>query len=394
MAAMNTSSPPTVLIVDDTPVNVRVLAEYLDGHGFNVTVAQDGEEGLERARYGHPDLILLDAMMPGWDGFETCRRLKAEPAVSGIPVIFMTALSDISDKVRAYEAGGVDYITKPFHAEEVLARVNTHLALHRMQRQLEEKNQALEREIGERERAEQVLAERSRELARSNAELERMAYIASHDLQEPLRMVASYVQLLERRYMGQLDADAHEFIGFAVDGARRMQALIDDLLTISRVDTKARPLEEVELADALATAMRSLRITIEESHAEVQTEALPRVRGDVAQLIQVFQNLLSNAVKFCQASPPRVTIAAQRDGAMWRVSVRDNGIGVPAEYRQRIFGMFQRLHGRREYAGTGIGLAICQKIVERHGGTIQVEDADGGGSVFVFTVPACDEAGH
>jgi len=393
---MNPSSPSTVLIVDDTPANVRVLAEYLDGHGFNVTVAQDGEEGLERARYGRPDLILLDAMMPGWDGFETCRRLKADPDTGAIPVIFMTALSDIGDKVRAYEAGGVDYITKPFHAEEVLARVNTHLALRKMQRELQERNEALQREVRERERAEQVLAERSRELARSNAELERMAYIASHDLQEPLRMVASYVQLLERRYMGQLDADAHEFIGFAVDGARRMQALIDDLLTISRVDTKARPLQQVELGDALATALRSLRITIEERQAEVQCGALPAVRGDAAQLTQVFQNLLSNAIKFCQASPPRVEISARRDGALWQVRVQDNGIGVPPEYRERIFGMFQRLHGRREYAGTGIGLAICQKIVERHGGSIRVETPDGadGGSVFEFTLQAAEGEGE
>lgn len=386
---MNVSSPSTVLIVDDTPANVRVLAEYLDGHGFTVTVAQDGEEGLERARFGRPDLILLDAMMPGWDGFETCRRLKAEAATSTIPVIFMTALSDIGDKVRAYEAGGVDYITKPFHAEEVLARINTHLSLRNMQRQLQEQNEALQREVQERQRAEQVLAERSRELARSNAELERMAYIASHDLQEPLRMVASYVQLLERRYVGKLDADAHEFIGFAVDGAKRMQALIDDLLTISRVDTKARPMQPVELGKALASALQSLRIAVEESQAVVEADALPVVRGDVAQLTQVFQNLLSNAIKFCQA-PPRIKVAARRDGALWRIEVADNGIGVPSEYRDRIFGMFQRLHGRREYAGTGIGLAICQKIVERHGGAIWVEDGPAGGSLFVFTVPACD----
>ncbi|HEY1148008.1 MAG TPA: ATP-binding protein [Pseudoduganella sp.] len=386
---MNVSSPSTVLIVDDTPANVRVLAEYLDGHGFTVTVAQDGEEGLERARFGRPDLILLDAMMPGWDGFETCRRLKAEAATSTIPVIFMTALSDIGDKVRAYEAGGVDYITKPFHAEEVLARINTHLSLRNMQRQLQEQNEALQREVHERQRAEQVLAERSRELARSNAELERMAYIASHDLQEPLRMVASYVQLLERRYVDKLDADALEFIGFAVDGAKRMQALIDDLLTISRVDTKARPMQPVELGQALASALQSLRIAVEESQAVVEADALPVVRGDVAQLTQVFQNLLSNAIKFCQ-QPPRIQVSARRDGALWRIEVADNGIGVPPEYRERIFGMFQRLHGRREYAGTGIGLAICQKIVERHGGAIWVEDGPAGGSLFVFTVPACD----
>ncbi len=390
---MNPSSSSTVLIVDDTPANVRVLAEYLDGHGFNVTVAQDGEEGLERARYGRPDLVLLDAMMPGWDGFETCRRLKADPATSAIPVIFMTALSDIGDKVRAYEAGGVDYITKPFHAEEVLARVNTHLSLRRMQCELQERNEALQREIRERQRAEQVLAERSRELARSNAELERMAYIASHDLQEPLRMVASYVQLLERRYAGQLDADAHEFIGFAVDGARRMQALIDDLLTLSRVDTKARPLQQLALGEALEAALRTLRITIEERGAQVAAGELPTVLGDSVQLTQVFQNLLSNAIKFCQADPPRVAISAERDGALWRICVRDNGIGVPPEYRERIFGMFQRLHGRREYAGTGIGLAICQKIVERHGGSIRVEDAEGGGSAFIFTLQAAGREG-
>ena len=390
---MNAPSPATVLIVDDTPANVRVLAEYLDGHGFNVTVAQDGEEGLERARFGRPDLVLLDAMMPGWDGFETCRRLKADAATSAIPVIFMTALSDVGDKVRAYEAGGVDYITKPFHAEEVLARVNTHLALRNMQRQLQERNEALQREVRERQRAEQVLAERSRELARSNAELERMAYVASHDLQEPLRMVASYVQLLERRYMGQLDADAHEFIGFAVDGARRMQALIDDLLTISRVDTKGRPLQRIDLGESLYAALRSLRICIDERHAQVHAGPLPAVLGDAAQLTQVFQNLLSNAVKFCQDGAPRVEISARRDGALWRICVRDNGIGVPEEHRERIFGMFQRLHGRREYAGTGIGLAICQKVVERHGGTIWVEAAQGGGSAFMFTLQATGTEG-
>lgn len=206
-------------------------------------------------------------------------------------------------------------------------------------------------------------------------------------------MVASYVQLLERRYMGQLDADAHEFIGFAVDGARRMQALIDDLLTISRVDTKGRPLQRIDLGESLDAALRSLRICIDERHAVVHAGPLPAVLGDAAQLTQVFQNLLSNAVKFCQAGAPRVEISARRDGALWRICVRDNGIGVPEEHRERIFGMFQRLHGRREYAGTGIGLAICQKVVERHGGTIWVEAAQGGGSAFMFTLQAVGTEG-
>ena len=167
-----------------------------------------------------------------------------------------------------------------------------------------------------------------------------------------------------------------------------MQALIDDLLTLSRVDTKARPLQQLALGEALEAALRTLRITIEERGAQVAAGELPTVLGDSVQLTQVFQNLLSNAIKFCQADPPRVAISAERDGALWRICVRDNGIGVPPEYRERIFGMFQRLHGRREYAGTGIGLAICQKIVERHGGAIRVEDAEAGGSDFTFTLQA------
>lgn len=369
---MQASEISTILIVDDTPANVRVVAEYLGSHGYTVMVAEDGEEGLERARFGQPDLILLDVMMPGWDGFETCRRLQADPVTSGIPVIFMTALSDINDKIRAYDAGAVDYVTKPFHAEEVLARVSTHLNLRATQRQL--------------------LA-RSQELARSNAELERMAYVASHDLQEPLRMVASYVQLLERRYRGRLDAEADEFITFAVEGAKRMQTLIEDLLTISRVDTKARPLQRVDCNDVAAMALAALRIAINESRAQVRCDALPSVLGDAGQLAQVFQNLIANAIKFCRDRPPQVDIGAIREGRYWRITIQDNGIGVAPENGLRIFDMFQRLHAGHEYPGTGIGLAICKKIIERHGGAIGVTPGPASGSVFYFTLMADEQEG-
>lgn len=380
------SKTPTVLIVDDTPANVSVLAEHLGSHGFSVMVAQDGEEGIERAQFGQPDLILLDVMMPGMGGFEACRRLKTNESTKSIPVIFMTALSDIADKITGYKVGAVDYVTKPFHAEEVLARINTHLKLQAMQRQLAEQNRQLQDEIAVRQHAEAIIAQRSEELARSNAELEQMAYVASHDLQEPLRMVASYVQLLEKRYHDKLDADANEFIAFAVDGVKRMQALIDDLLTYSRVGTKAAPLHTVDSGAAVTAAIRSLQIAIKECGAQINVQALPMILGDARQLEQLFLNLLANAIKFRGDAKPLIHIRAEADQDFWRFSVQDNGIGIAPEYFDRIFVMFQRLHARREYPGTGMGLAICKKIVERHGGRIWVESKPGQGATFLFTL--------
>jgi two-component system sensor histidine kinase/response regulator len=386
--AVQAGAMPSILIIDDISANVAVLAEHLGGHGFAVSVAQDGEEGITRAQFGQPDLILLDVMMPGLGGFETCKRLKADPSTREIPVIFMTALSDIADKIAGYEAGGVDYVTKPFHTAEVLARINTHLSMQAMRRQLVAQNRQLQEEIAVRKTAEAVLALRSQELARSNAELEQMAYVASHDLQEPLRMVASYLQLLVQRYGGRLDGDAHEFIGFAVDGAKRMQALIDDLLTYSRVATKARPLRPTDCGAVLDTVRHSLRMALQESGGSIEYGPMPVVEGDGAQLTQLFQNLLANAIKFRGPQPPeiRVRAAAVADG--WQFSVQDNGIGIAPEYFERIFVMFQRLHRRSEYEGTGIGLAICKKIVERHGGRLWVESAPGQGTTFSFTLPA------
>jgi len=377
----------TILIVDDTPVNVAVLAEYLVSHGFSVMVAQDGEEGLDRAQFGQPDLILLDIMMPGMDGFETCRRLKSLASTKDIPVIFMTALSDISDKITGYKMGAVDYVTKPFHIEEALARINTHLTLQVMRRQLVEQNAQLQQEITVRQKAEEVLAQRSQELVRSNAELEQMAYIASHDLQEPLRMVTSYLQLLEQRYSGRLDADAHEFIGFAVDGAKRMQALIDDLLTYSRLGTKAKPLQPTDCGAVMDTTLRSLHMAIEENGGQIRCSALPVVMGDAAQLTQLFQNLIANALKFRGKQAPQIVVRAEPEDGFWRFEVEDNGIGIAPEYFDRIFAMFQRLHSRSQYPGTGMGLAICKKIVERHGGRIWVESVPEQGTLFKFTLP-------
>ena len=250
-------------------------------------------------------------------------------------------------------------------------------------------------DVTEHRRAEQAMAKQAKELAlaseelkRSNDELQQFAYVASHDLQEPLRMVGSYCQLLQRRYQGKLGADADEFIGFAVEGAKRMQRLINDLLLYSRVGTKGKPFAAMPMQQVLAGALANLAVAVEEAQAEITHDPLPTVWGDDVQLTQLMQNLLGNALKFRDELPVRVHIGIERDGALWRIRVQDNGIGIQPQYADRIFMIFQRLHTRQEYPGTGIGLSICKKIVERHGGRIWVEPAPTKGSMFVFTLPA------
>ena len=247
-------------------------------------------------------------------------------------------------------------------------------------------------QLRERKRAEGELARRAEELARSNAELQMFAYVASHDLQEPLRMVASYTQLLARRYKGKLGNDADEFIGFAVDGAKRMQTLIQDLLSYSRVTTKGQSFQLTHTEAACKSAIQGLHASIRESGASVTVGPLPDLVADGAQLTQLFQNLIGNAIKYRDGRTPEIDVAAKPNGNEWVFSVQDNGIGIQSQYFERIFQMFQRLHTRVEYSGTGIGLAICQKIVERHGGRIWVESQPGEGSTFLFTIPRAERS--
>ena len=244
----------------------------------------------------------------------------------------------------------------------------------------------LEGEVAERKRAEEDLARTVIDLQRSNQELEQFAYVASHDLQEPLRMVGSYVQLLARRYQGKLDADADEFIGFAVEGAKRMQRLIHDLLIFSRVGRDGDALSVVDCNEILATVGKHLERAIEESQATLVVESLPKVHGNPSQLIQLFQNLLANAIKFQDQVPPRIQVSAKRQGSDWVFAVSDNGIGIDPQYFEKIFIIFQRLHDKRNYPGTGIGLALAKKIVEHHGGKIWIESIPGQGTTFFFTL--------
>jgi PAS domain S-box-containing protein len=243
------------------------------------------------------------------------------------------------------------------------------------------------RDITDQVRTEEALARQALELQRSNAELERFAYVASHDLQEPLRTITSFVQLLARRYKGKLDADADEFIQYAVDGASRMRVLIQDLLDLARIHSRGDTLVPVSLEEILAETLQGLQAVLAESGAAVTHGPLPVVYADPVQMRQLFSNFIGNALKFRGTDPPAVHVQAERQGAGWSVSIRDNGIGIEPQYLERIFIVFQRLHGRDEYPGTGIGLALCKRIVERHGGRIWVESEPGRGSAFFFTLP-------
>ena len=242
-------------------------------------------------------------------------------------------------------------------------------------------------DVTARKRADEALQETTAELARSNKDLDHFASVASHDLQEPLRTVSGFVQLLQKKYVHQLDAEADQFIEFAVDGTKRMQTLIRDLLAYARVGSRGLELAPTDAGASLRQAVDNLRVRIEETAAEITYGELPTVRADAGQLVQLFQNLLGNALKFHGELPPKIHVDASRQEDHWLFSVRDNGIGIAAESLDRIFMIFERLHTRAQYPGTGIGLAICKRIVDRHGGRISVESEPGQGTTFRFTLP-------
>jgi signal transduction histidine kinase len=360
--------PMKVLLIEDNIGDARLLQEiFSDSVTSNAIVAhvESMTEAETHVAEHAIDLIVLDLGLPDAEGLGAVRRAHA--AAPHVPLVVLTGLDSEQVAVQALQEGAHDYLVKGQIEPRGLLRA-LHLAVER---------EALLRE----------LTLQKRELERSNADLQQFAYAASHDLQEPLRMVTSYTQLLAKRYKGRLDSDADEFIAFAVDGANRMQRLIRDLLTFSQVGKTGIILLEVSSEDALREALTNLNDVIEQSGAQVTHDPLPPVQADETQLIQLFQNLVGNAVKYQNNGVPLVHISADKiSGGDWMFSVKDNGIGIDPEYFEKIFGMFQRLHGRNEYAGTGIGLAICKKIVERHGGSISVKSKLGQGSTFSFAL--------
>ena len=625
-----------VLVVDDQPSNLRFLSKLLTAQGYQVYRAICGQLALNVAIAHCPDLILLDIRMPEMNGYEVCRRLKATAETEQIPVIFLSVLDEMNDKLQAFKVGGADYITKPFQVEEVLARIDKQVGLQKLQQQLKEQNYQLQqsqsllasilnssldgvvaysavrnsegnivdfqwllinpaaekfyglllneivgknlltelsevrnnglfdlyvsvvetgetvdqefsyeherdtivwlhivavklndglavtfRNITDRKRAEIALRDSeerfraifeqaavgiaktalsgqfmrvnpgfcqivryaesellqknwqaithpddieadteyvrsllsgniqtfsmekrlvckdeavrwanvtvsamrdangtpqylicaiedisqrklvqellqasldtqtryAQELTRSNAELEQFSYVASHDLQAPLSTIAGYAQLLEKRCHNQLDAQGNKFIRNIVNSCGRMQALIDDLLEYSRVGRSEKPFDVIDCNLVFEDACANLQLAIRQDRASVTRGDLPRVKGDSFQLLQLFQNLIGNAIKYRSSEAPMVRVSASRQGDSWVFSVQDNGIGIAEQYHPRIFQLFQRLHSQKQYSGTGIGLAICQRIVARHGGRLWVESEPNRGSTFYFSIP-------
>jgi signal transduction histidine kinase len=360
-----------VLVVEDNPLDAALAVRALHKDGFDVTadVVQD-ESGFIKALHTHPpEVVLADYNLPGWKGMDALSVIRREGL--DIPMILVSgALGDVN-AVECIKQGATDYVLK-----DGLARLPE--VIRRALREKHERSLRLKVEVD--------LARKVDELARSNADLEQFAYVASHDLQEPLRMVTAYTQLLGERYRGRLDENADKFIGYASEGALRMQVLIQDLLAFSRVGRKEAS-KSFDCNDAVKEALLALTSAIEESGADVTQGELPTLWADRTQIVQLFQNLIGNAIKFHGKEPPTVSVQAEKVGEQWQFSVSDNGIGIEPQYAENVFVVFQRLHGRSDYPGNGIGLAICKKIVEGYGGKIWVESQGGSGSSFKFTMP-------
>ena len=354
-----------VLHVEDDPADVELITRVLQRSGFaaGLDVADTADSFTRQIRSNSYDIVLADYNLPNFSGMDTVDILRREGM--DVPVILVSGYLGELKAVECIKRGAADYVLK-----DNLTRLPESVRQALREKKLREENRRTHEE-----------------LTRSNRDLEQFAYVASHDLQEPLRMVATYTQLLAERYRGKLDANADKYIHYAVDGALRMQVLIQDLLTFSRLGRSGTDFTAVEMNSVLQSALQNLQAAIQETSAQIEYCGLPAVFGDPTQLAQLFQNLIGNAIKFRGANRPVVRIAATKRAQDWIFSVGDNGIGIAPDHADLIFAIFKRLHTRSEYPGSGIGLAICKKVVEQHGGRIWVESGIGQGSTFKFTLP-------
>jgi len=380
-----TESPLRILLVDDDEADRMILTRALLRSGLQVelTEAEDGASALELLKAKRFDCALLDYRLPDMSGLDLIKEI-AGPEGSPIATILVTGEGGEAVATEALKSGAQDYLSKSDIAPQPMRRaINT--AMEKVQLMCSLELQRLE-------------------LERSNQELEQYAYVTSHDLQEPLRIIVSFLQLLEKRYGGQLDEKADEYIRYAVDGGQRMQQMISSLLELSRIGRADRKYERVDVEEVLNEVLGNLKIAIEEAGVVITHDLLPEISCNRPRIAQLLQNLIGNAIKYRNTDNPRIHISAKplpinamerltyattvRNQTIWRFCVTDNGIGMDQKYHDRAFVIFQRLHARDEYSGTGIGLSLCKKIVERHNGRIWFKSKPGVGTKFYFTLPS------
>ncbi|MDE3015833.1 MAG: response regulator [Pseudomonadota bacterium] len=362
--------PLTVLIIDDSREDHALYHEYLEDtpeRAYHFIDAYSGEEGTTLYHRHAVDCVLLDYRLPDIDGLEVLARLSKDHAVA--PVVMLTGEGNETVAAGAMKIGSQDYLPK---------RVATAPALRR----------AVENAV-ERRRLTQRMESYRRDLERSNQDLERFVSVVAHDLKSPLRAITQHLQLVDANNRDTLDDKSRQSIGFAVGGADRMRRLIDALFEFARAGFEKHPLALVDCNQVLVGVRSNLARDIEERGAIITHDALPFVMADGMQLMQLLQNLIGNALKFCKERP-EIHVSARRNGAAWEFSVRDNGIGIPRAGRDKIFTIFKRLHTDEEYEGSGIGLAICERVVKNHGGSIRVDSEPGCGSTFTFTLAATE----
>ena len=383
-----------ILLIEDNLAEARLFQEFLSKipkRQFDIFHVQCLQSGLKTLLEKEFDIILLDLSLPDSQGLDSLEPLiRVAP---NLPIVVLTNTNDDQLALEAVRRGAQDYLVKGMVNVELLSR-SIYYAIERKQNQanlreanqeLAKTNQLLIQEIREKQKIAQ-------ELQRSNAELEQFAYIVSHDLKQPLSTISAWTQMLQLRYKQKLDEKGEKYLKMIINGTQQMDNLIQDLLEYSRVSRKTKELQLVSVEDVITMAKARLEKTIKDTRAEIIYQSLPTVMADPVQLTQVFQNLIENGIKYHSAEPPRIEIAAvfhqkETNFSEWLFSVTDNGIGIEAKFFQRIFQIFQRLHTANEYPGSGIGLAICQKIVEGYGGRIWVESELKKGSTFYFTLP-------
>lgn len=376
----------TILIVDDTPLYLDLLFQHLSQSGYEVLVAPDGKTALQQAEQAQPDIILLDVMMPEMDGFETCKQLKARPATRDIPVIFMTALANLENKVKAFTMGAVDYVTKPFELREVLARIDIHLTLKRLQRNLEG-------EIAERRKVEEQLRQYTSELQDQNAELDAFSHTVAHNLKNSLQALAGIAQLLALDYAIMPREDMKKYLEIIARSGRKSINIIDELLVLASVRQQEIEPEPLNMAKIVNEAHQRVLHLAEEFKAQITIpESWPQARGYSPWVEEVWVNYLSNAIIY-GGEPPIIVLGSTPEQNMVRFWISDNGRGISPEAQSQLFAPFTQL-SEVSIKGHGLGLSIVRRIVNKLGGEVAVHSKGipGKGSIFSFTLPA--DTGH